>query len=287
MENIRVGSGFSVRIGHNQALKMGLRFKHFLPQLYSQILPDQILNLDIHETKATCDACIKVPDYKEDLKCCTFHPFLPNYLIGQILLDQKSSPSFVTEVLQHKISKRHYALPLGMVAPVRYQVEFNKLKAKQFGKREDWLCPYYDVQQNRCGVWRNRGSVCTTFYCSSSLGARGKKFWKTTLDYLSYVEMVLCEEALVHLDFSPRQISELLGYINRHDGTKTELKTDSMDLKTAKKLWNGYFDTQEAFYIKSLEVVKSFDKKQMTEAMGDLGYNLTAQILKTGEIWKN
>ena len=266
---------------------MSLDFKHFLPPFYQQILPDEILSFGIKETKATCDACIKVPQYKEDLKCCTFHPFLPNYLIGQILLDQKKSPSFITETLQHKISSRQYVLPLGIVAPVRYQVEFNELKSKQFGKREDWLCPYYDRTQNRCGIWRNRGSVCTTFYCHSSEGSKGKNFWKVVLNYLSYVEMVLCEEALVHLDFSPRQVSDLLGYINRHEGSSSELKSDSISLKKAKNLWNGYFDDQEGFYIKTLEVVKSFDKKQMSEAMGDLGSNLTAQMMKAGGIWKN
>lgn len=266
---------------------MGIAFKHFLPNFYQRILPENLLRLSIEETKATCDACIKVPQYAENLKCCTFHPFLPNYLIGQILLDQKTKPTFITETLQHKISKRQYALPLGIVAPVSYQVEFNKLKATQFGKREDWLCPYYDKAQDRCGIWRNRGSVCTTFYCKSSEGAKGKNFWKVALNYLSYVEMVLCEEALVHLDFSPRQVSDLLGYINRHEGSPGEMKTDSLSLKKAKDLWNGYYDDQENFYIKSLEVVNSFDKKQMSEAMGDLGSNLTAQMMRAGDIWKN
>ena len=264
---------------------MSLAFKHFLPEFYKRILPTSVLNLEINETKATCDACIKVPQYEENLKCCTFHPFLPNYLIGKILRDEEKTPTFVSEVLQHKISKRQYVLPLGIVAPVSYQVEFNELKSKQFGKREDWLCPYYDKVQDRCGIWRNRGSVCTSFYCKSSHGSRGKTFWKKALDYLSYVEMVLCEEALVHLDFSPRQVSELLGYINRHQGTAAELQSDSLPLKKAQDLWNGYFDDQRAFFIKSLEVVESFDKKQMAESMGDLGANLTAQILKAGEIW--
>ncbi len=265
---------------------MGIAFKHFLPPFYQSILPNDILGLTINETKATCDACIKVPKYKEDLKCCTFHPFLPNYLIGQILVDQKKTPTFITETLQHKISNRHYVLPLGIVAPVRYQVEFNELKSKHFGKKENWLCPYYDKVLNRCGIWRNRGSVCTSFYCESSQGTKGKNFWKVALNYLSYIEMVLCEEALVHLDFSPRQVSDLLGYINRNEGTATELKSDSMSKAQAKSLWNGYFDDQEGFYIKTLEVVKSFDKKQMEESMGDLGYNLTAQIMKAGGIWK-
>lgn len=266
---------------------MNLSFKHLLPSFYQQILPGDILGMEIKETKATCDACIKVPQYKENLKCCTFHPFLPNYLVGQILLDQKARPTFITQTLQHKISKRQYVLPLGIVAPVAYQVEFNELKSKQFGKREDWLCPYYDRALNVCGVWRNRGSVCTSFYCHSSKGSKGKNFWKVALDYLSYVEMVLCEEALVHLDFSPRQVSDLLGYINRREGTPAELKSDSMSLKTARSLWNGYFDEQESFYIKTLEVVKSFDKKQMADAMGDLGSNLTAQMMKAGGIWKS
>ncbi len=265
---------------------MGLAFKNFLPPFYQQILPNDILGLTINETKATCDACIKVPQYKENLKCCTFHPFLPNYLIGQILLDQKKTPTFITEILKHKISNREYALPLGFVAPVRYQVEFNELKSKQFGKREDWLCPYYDKTLSRCGIWRNRGSVCTSFYCHSSQGSKGKNFWKVALNYLSYIEMVLCEEALVHMDFSPRQVSDLLGYINRNEGSADELKSDSMSLAKAKSLWNGYYDDQEGFYIKTLEVVKSFDKKQMTESMGDLGSNLTAQIMKAGGIWK-
>jgi Fe-S-cluster containining protein len=266
---------------------MGPKLKNFLPPFYQQILPDDILGLEINETKATCEACIKVPQYKENLKCCTFHPFLPNYLIGQILVDQKLRPTFITETLQHKISKRQYALPLGIVAPVRYQVEFNELKSKQFGKREDWLCPYYDKLENRCGIWRNRGSVCTSFYCKSSKGPAGKSFWKVALNYLSYVEMVLCEEALVHLDFSPRQVSDLLGYINRFEGTSTELKTNSLPLNKAKALWNGYFNDQESFYIKTLEVVKSFDKKQMSESMGDLGSNLTAQMMKAGSIWSS
>ncbi len=262
-----------------------IAFQHFLPAFYRQILPKDILQIPILETKATCDQCIEVPKYKEHLKCCTFHPFLPNYLIGQILQDEQKTSSFVTETLQHKISKRQYVLPLGVVAPVRYQVEFNKMKSKYFGRKEEWLCPYYDRDQDRCGIWRNRGSVCTTFYCKSSKGATGKKFWKVALDYLSYVEMVLCEEALVQLDFSPRQLSDMLGYINRFDGKAAELKTDSLPLRLARELWNGYFDDQPAFFMKSLEVVKSFDKRQMEEAMGDLGYNLTAQMMKAGEIW--
>lgn len=261
------------------------KLKTYLPTFYADILPHEVLALPIQETKATCEACIEVPKYENNLKCCTFHPFLPNYLVGQILEDQKKTPTFISKTLQHKISNREYVLPLGVVAPVRYQVDFNANKSKGFGKNQDWLCPYYDLSQNRCGVWRNRGSVCTTFYCHSSKGAKGKKFWKEALDYLSYVEMALAEEALVYLDFSPRQISDLLDYINRYQGTKLELKSDSLELKKAKLLWNGYYEDQPGFFLKTSKIVKDFNRKQFSEAMGELGEKLTDRLIKAGHIW--
>lgn len=270
---------------HKDALNSPLPFESLLPRFYTQILPEEILKLPIQESVATCHDCVEVPKYQPDLKCCTFHPFLPNYLVGQILEDQKSAPSFVTEVLQHKISKQEYVLPLGAVAPVKYQVEFNKYREAQFGQDPDWLCPYYDKKKSMCGIWRNRGSVCTTFYCHSSQGDEGKEFWRVALDYLSYVEMALAEEALVHLDFSPRQISDQLEYLNRHRGTRQELRSNSLEMKKAKALWNGYFDDQEVFYIKSLEIVKGFDKNQLAETMGELGVGITQQLLKAGRIW--
>jgi len=264
---------------------MTLSFATLLPKLYTQLLPEEILALPILETKATCDSCIEVPRYAADLKCCTFHPFLPNYLVGQILKDQKAHPTFVLETLKHKISQRQYVVPLGVMAPIRYQVEFNTNREQGFGQRSDWLCPYYDRKFNRCGIWRNRGSVCTTFFCQSSKGKRGQDFWKEALNYLSYVEMALAEETLVYLDFSPRQISEQLDFLNRKRGTKAELSSDSLPVKRARELWNGYFDDPEGFYIKTLEIAQSFDKRHLSETMGDLGQQLTERLLRLGKVW--
>ncbi|MFN8791242.1 MAG: hypothetical protein ACK5Y2_07290 [Bdellovibrionales bacterium] len=264
---------------------MVLSFQALLPNVYTRLLPAEILALPIAETKATCEACIEVPRYAKDLKCCTFHPFLPNYLVGQILLDQKTQSNFVSEVLQHKISKHEYVLPLGVMAPVRYQVEFNQNRASGFGKREDWLCPYYDRARERCGIWRSRGSVCTTFYCQSSKGEKGQAFWKEALNYLSYVEMAITEETLVYLDFSPRQISDQLEFLNRKKGTKAELASDSLELKRARELWNGYFEDPKGFYIKTLEIAQSFDRKSLEETMGEIGEQLTDRLLRLGKIW--
>ena len=259
-----------------------MKFQHQIPSFYQNILPSEILKISLEEKKATCDSCAMARPryrgenpYQENLKCCTFHPFLPNFLVGAILQD----PSLQTgaDVLRGKIEKREYALPIGMVAPVRYQLEFNAKKEDEFGQREDWLCPYYDRLHNNCTVWRYRGVICTTFFCKSSYGSKGKNFWNEMSDYLSYVEMALMEEALVQLDFSPRQVSELTEFLNRQTGTAKEKRSWVLPADTFTRLWNHY-DDPEKFYKKTFEIVQSLDKESFREMTGELGERLEGQV---------
>ncbi len=257
--------------------------KYQLPRIYENILPREILNFSPEETKATCDTCAMAKPrnrakihYREDLKCCTFHPFLPNYMVGAIFKEESSTEAH--NIFRDKIQRREYALPIGLVAPVKYQVEFNNRQEGDFGQREDWLCPYYNKEKQNCNVWRNRGVVCTTFFCKSSYGKVGLKFWEKLSNYIWYVELALLEEALVMLDFSPRQIMTLLDYHNRFEGTAAEKKSWVLPEAKARELWNGYFDDQEGFYKKCHEVVANIDKKGFHEMLGEQGQNLEEEI---------
>ena len=63
--------------------------------------------------------------------------------------------------MRDKIRRREYALPIGMVAPVRYQMEFNKRKENEFGQREDWLCPYFNretIMEPETGTYADRAA---------------------------------------------------------------------------------------------------------------------------------
>lgn len=267
-----------------------MKLKYQLPRLYEGLLPKDILSWEPQETKATCDACLMAkpqkPEnvfYKPDLKCCTYYPFLPNYSVGAILSQESLAAPSAVESIKEKIHRRQYSLPLGMVAPPNYQVPFNHRKENEFGQREDWLCPYYHREQQNCGIWRHRGAVCTSFYCRSSYGARGLRFWEQVSDYLTYVEMALMEEALVMLDFSPRQISDLLGYLNRQEATKTEMRSAALPEKKARALWNGYFDDQEGFFKKSFQIVSELDRRAFKELLGETGQELEDQLRKAFE----
>ena len=259
--------------------------KYQLPQIYSNLLPREILEFAPQETKATCETCAMARPrnkekihYREDLKCCTFHPFIPNFMVGALF--NESSSTKAHEIFRGKIERREYALPIGMVAPVKYQAEFNNREEHEFGQREDWLCPYYNKENQNCNVWRNRGVVCTTFFCKSSYGKTGEDFWEKLNNYLWYVELALLEEALVMLDFSPRQVMTLLDYHNRQDGTAAEKKSWSMPEKKAIELWNGYYDDQEGFYKKSFEIVQNLDKKAFHEMLGETGQSLEEDLFE-------
>jgi hypothetical protein len=267
-----------------------MKIKYQVPQVYENLLPKDILQMELVETKATCDACIMAKPrnrgrifYEEHLKCCTFHPFLPNYTIGALLSDPAQSSAAAVQTIRTKIAHREYSLPLGLVAPPSYQIPFNHREENEFGQREDWLCPYFDRAKKNCGIWRHRGAVCTSFYCKSSFGSKGLNFWSELSNYITYVEMALMEEALVMLDFSPRQVGDLLGYLNRSEGTKSELKSKRLPEKKARELWNGYYDDQEGFFKKSFEIVRELDKKSTKELLGEPGRNLEDHLRKAFE----
>ena len=200
---------------------MTLKLEHIVPEIYKGLVDRRVLALDVTETKATCDSCLRSRDkrfaytYKPDLKCCTFHPYLPNYAVGALL--QKDSKTSGVIKLKEKILSCEFAFPVGIMAPFDYQFIFLTKQEDQFGNDINLLCPYFDKQKNQCSIWQYRGVVCTTFYCRSDYGQNGLKFWAVLSDYLSYVEMALAEECLVHLDFSPRDLSDQLQYLNKRE----------------------------------------------------------------------
>lgn len=265
-----------------------LEFRHQLPEYFRLALPQEVLASDRQESKATCHDCAMSRKnrgprahitYQPHLKCCTFQPFVPNFAVGALL---KNAAQFVLvqQTLQNMIQKRQYVLPLGILPSVRYQAQFQKRKPNDFGQKEEWLCPYYQVQTQNCGIWKFRGSVCSTFFCKSDEGARGLSFWSELLNYLSYVEMALVEDFLAELDFSPRQVSELLEYHNRKKATVQELKSDSLPIEKFKRLWNGYDQEIESFFLKCYEKSQNLNRKNLDELLGEHGQMLRDRMLK-------
>lgn len=270
-------------------MKDSLHLKHIVPGFYRQILAAKVMDLGVSETKATCNDCLRSRDkrfsytYKPDLKCCTFHPYLPNYAVGA-LLQQPATPGILK--LQDKIENREFALPIGVMAPFDYQFLFLTKEDEQFGNDQNLLCPYYDQDKNQCSIWQYRGVVCTSFFCRSDYGQNGLKFWAVLSDFLSYVEMALAEECLVQLDFSPRDLSDQLLYLNKREFDEIETEQKALDTETDKTLWNGYSDKNE-FYRKCFAIVQKLDRSQFKEILGQQGLELEREVVEYANYRKN
>ncbi|HPI41817.1 MAG TPA: hypothetical protein PLJ21_13485, partial [Pseudobdellovibrionaceae bacterium] len=236
--------------------------KNILSDVYQDRIPLKILNLKIQETKVDCNQCYRASSkykgpwpYKNNLKCCTFHPFLPNYLIGGILSDPQLKKAHA--IIENKIKEGTHALPVGIFAPLEYQKKFHLGDETDFGQDETLLCPYYDKKNHLCSVWEYRGAVCTTFYCQSTYGRSGKVFWRKLRDYISYVEMALMEESLIQRGFSPRDISAQLEFLNYNfTESKLHLKSKADLKKYISEFWRTYEDPIE-FYKKCYQIVKN------------------------------
>ncbi|MFZ3229212.1 MAG: hypothetical protein WA160_03320 [Pseudobdellovibrio sp.] len=259
-----------------------MQLKHIVPSVYKNFISKSLLSLDATETKATCGDCLRSRDkrfaytYQSNLKCCTFHPFLPNYAVGALLSQAQKTVGI--EKIEQKIQQLEFSLPLGILAPYDYQLKFLSKDETDFGNREDLLCPYFDKSQNQCSIWEYRGVVCTSFYCRSDFGQDGLKFWAVFSDYMSYVEMALAEECLVQLDFSPRDMSDQLMYLNKHDFDGKEQVQTALDVAVDKKLWNGY-DERFDFYKKCFAVVQKLDRNQFKEILGNQGLELEKEVI--------
>ncbi len=260
------------------------QIKDVLPSIYAKLLSPALLNQSIVETRATCDNCLRSRDqrfeylYKKNLKCCTFFPFLPNYAVGGIL--EENLPG--AEIIKKQILNREMALPLGLFPTPEYQYEFFNKGVKDFGRRDDLLCPYYDKKQNNCQVWQYRGVVCTTFYCTSSYGKQGKFYWSELSDYLSFVEMAIAEDNLVCLDFSPREISDQLQFLNMKQWSEKQKTQRHLPKEEYKSFWNGY-DSEIDFYLKCFELVKNQDRKYFQDMLGTTGQQLEKMVIKAGK----
>ncbi len=267
-----------------------LRLEGVVPSLYRNILSKGVLQLNVSETKATCGDCLRSRDkrfaytYKPTLKCCTFHPYLPNFAVGGLLETKVESPGIVA--LKQKIMSREFAFPIGVMAPFNYQFDFLTKEETAFGNTENLLCPYYDKLKNQCSIWQYRGVVCTSFFCRSDYGQDGLKFWAVLSDYLSYVEMALAEECLVQLDFSPRDLSDQLEYLNKRDFDQAETVQRQLSQEIDRKLWNGYSDKLE-FYKKCFAIVTKLDRNHFKEILGQQGLGLEREVVEYANYRKN
>jgi Fe-S-cluster containining protein len=253
-----------------------------LPTLYRGIFPSFFQSPIPPETKATCSACamcesanpIRIDSvdgvnrfFRPDTKCCTYHPRLPNYLVGAILSDEDAGMAEGRRRIQEKIARGVSVNPQWIKAPTRYNLLY--MNARQaFGRSESLRCPYYEPNGGLCTIWRYREAVCSTYFCKYVAGADGRKFWMTLKTWLTLAEIQLSRYALLQL--LPDYV--LLGK-DKADNQSGPLTVEDLDdqrlpEKDYAELWHPWVGREEEFYRRSYEVVRALSSDEFENLLG-------------------
>jgi hypothetical protein len=174
-----------------------------LPAAHRHLLPELYDRAAVPETRATCSDCAMCPKggaasggifFKPDLKCCTYHPTLPNFLVGAILSDASAEITEGKRRIRERIARRIGVTPQWIAPPRKQRVLLEAARGSSFGRSKALLCPYFD-ERGLCTIWRHRESVCSTFFCKHDTGAVGDAFWMANKNFLGHVEARLARHA--------------------------------------------------------------------------------------------
>lgn len=234
-----------------------------LPPLYARWI-DALLGDPIPpEPRATCDDCAmcappgETPDpgieyFSPRVKCCSYQPRLPNFLVGRILEDSDFSFSEGRSTIERRIDAGVGVSPLGLDQSKKYGV-FYKHGLAGFGRAESLRCPHFiEEGGGRCGIWRNRNSVCTTWFCKHERGGVGLEFWSRVRDLLSTIETDLAEWCVAKSDLGLEQMETVFPARrkpNETDGLTVAEVDEISDPSLSRRLWGGWLGREREYYV--------------------------------------
>jgi len=253
-----------------------------LPAIYRTLFPSFFQSSVPVEEKATCSACamceannplpVESVDgvnrfFRPDTKCCTYHPRLPNYLVGAILADEDPAMAEGRRRIQEKISRGVAMNPQWIKAPALYNLLYSNAR-QAFGRTEALRCPYYKAEGGLCTIWRYREAVCSTYYCKYVAGADGRKFWMTLKTWLTLAEIQLSRYAVLQL--LPDYV--LLGK-DKADNASTPLSVEDLDDrrlpdKEYAQLWGQWAGREAEFYRACFESVRKLSAEEFDNLLG-------------------
>lgn len=219
--------------------------KHTVPGIWRSLLPEDLWWLDPpDERRATCHSCYKVAlgDYRDDCRCCTYFPRIPNFMLGLALCQPASRPHV------ERVIESGSALPVGLVpSSVQYCAAVEAQANDLFGNLPEMLCPFVEPNTFNCGIYSNRNSVCSTFFCVNDHGQSGEKFWQKLQQLVGHVESTVALWAMNHVGL------DYTDYISRLDQQASQLdqlvdKSGAWSVSVRRELWGEWFGRESEFF---------------------------------------
>ncbi len=264
-----------------------------IPQLYARWIA-QVLQGPIPEEKvATCSSCAMCPSvdgkpekndyyFNPSIKCCTYIPELPNFLVGTILNDQNSENTAGRDTVRQRIATGVGVTPLGLFAPTSYTLIYRNSPAA-FGRANSLRCPHYVAQTGQCAIWRHRAPPCISWYCKHNRGAVGRAFWRELYSFLLAVQHNISLWCLHNLDIDVDALHAMLDLVQRSD-VETNISGEILDGQADKKslhtFWGSWYGREAEFYQRCASLIETLDWNEILAICGP-EVPLRARLLQT------
>jgi hypothetical protein len=245
-----------------------------LPPVYKDLLSPELEKPAVKETRADCANCQMcnqgtMPDeaeavfFRPDTKCCTYHPSLPNYLVGAILKDGAPEMQEGKRRIEERIASRIGVLPYSLAPPVKFLVLYDASRGSSFGRSTALMCPYL-TEAGLCSIWRHRETICSTFYCKFDGGEAGVAFWKSWKAYLQHVEQVLSV-------WSSKSIARDLVQPPLSKGSMTleELEDRPPKDATYASWWGSWVGREKEYYVACYNKVRNLSKREFAKLVDE------------------
>ncbi|MFW7380567.1 MAG: hypothetical protein ACOH5I_17275 [Oligoflexus sp.] len=226
---------------------------HIFPGVWRYAMPREFLHLQFpDERRATCMNCPKsaYESYRKDYRCCTYHPRIPNYLIGLAWDEGSAQPAI------QKIIDDGWVTPEGMNGTPQQWLDYlADVEHDRFGKSDKVLCPMLDKPTGLCRVHAFRNSVCSTFFCLKDHGELGDGFWGKVQTLGSQVETSLAQWSLRELGF------DLDRYIKRFNRLAPKIKkladpvTGGWLPEVQEELWGDWADRKVELFLATAQLI--------------------------------
>jgi len=259
-----------------------------LPPLYANWVAELLGGVIPRESRATCNACAmcaEVPtnsvsrSYFFDLavKCCTYLPTLPNFLVGRILLDGDPNAQVGRGTVEKRIKDAVGVSPLGLLLSSIFSMLYHN-SSDFFGRSRTFRCPHYLEEGGRCGIWRNRNSVCTTWFCKHVRGRVGQVFWRSLERTLQQVEKELAQWCVLELQRDGDALRCMPGWSD--DVITGDTLDNKVDEKAYARMWGAWCGREYEFFKRCAELVNPLS---WPDVVGICGPEVRMQVSLTRE----
>jgi hypothetical protein len=240
-----------------------------LPGLYPKWVTELLGGAIPRESRATCNTCAMRPREGQEsgaaayffdpvVKCCTYVPTLPNFLVGRILSDTDTAAQYGRATVQKRIADAVGVTPLGLAPPPVHSLLYRS-STEAFGRSRTLRCPHYIEDSGFCGIWRNRNAVCATWFCKHVRGNVGYTFWRDSLQrVLQATEADLARWCALELRLGDDALRLLVasGDWTFEAGTVTGDSLDNrVDQKAHARIWGEWHGRQHEFFSRCGELV--------------------------------